>query len=255
MSTLGEPRRKSHAKRTAESQAAFLIRHLRPGMKLLDLGSGPGSVTVGLAALVAPGETTGFDLHPGVPEGTAEGAVTLVTGDAHELPFEDGTFDAIFSSAMLQHVPDPLSVLREARRVAKPGAVIGLVDADWDGQLLWPTNSLLERSSEVMSELRAGTSPYVGKQLRSLLVRAGFVRCESYARVVHHGTPEEVAGVGTFTASLLARQEEKILSGGLATGDELTAMIQAWKDWSEEPGGFLARFWVEAVGWASEADS
>ena len=254
MTAQGDPRRKNYAKRTAESQAAFFIRHLRPGMSLLDLGCGPGSITVGLAERVAPGATTGFDLDPGLPDGADEEAITLVSGDAHELPFEDGTFDAIFSSAMLQHLPDPLAVLREARRVAKPGAVIGLVDADWDGQLLWPTNSSLERSIEIMTELRAGTSPYVGKQLRSLLVEAGFENCEGSARVVHEGTPEGVAGFGTNMAGWLAGEQDKAVAQGLASADELASMIQAWNDWSTEPGGFLARFWCEAVGWVSRPD-
>ena len=49
-----------HAERTADSHAAFLLPHLRPGMALLDLGCGPGSITVGLAAAVAPGPTTGM---------------------------------------------------------------------------------------------------------------------------------------------------------------------------------------------------
>ncbi len=169
------------------------------------------------------------------------------------LPFEDGTFDAVFSSAMLQHLPDPLAVMREVRRVARPGAVVGFVDADWDGQLLYPTNPLLEASFEVMRRLRAGTSPFVGKQLRSLLVEAGFVDCESYARVVHHGTPEEVAGVGTFTASLMSGQRDKIVELNIATGAEVDEMDQAWQKWSEEPGGFLARFWIEAVGWVPES--
>jgi cyclopropane fatty-acyl-phospholipid synthase-like methyltransferase len=49
-------RRPFHAERTAQSHAAFLLPHLRPGMDLLDLGCGPGSITLGLAAAVAPGK-------------------------------------------------------------------------------------------------------------------------------------------------------------------------------------------------------
>jgi len=252
VTTTGDPR-VNYAKRTADTQAAFFTRHLRPGISLLDLGCGPGSITVGLAERVHPGSTTGFDLNPGLPEG-ADADITLVEGDVTKgLPFEDGTFDAVFSSAMLQHLPDPLAVLHEVRRVVRPGAVVGLVDADWDGQLLYPTNPLLEASFEVLRRLRAGTSPNVGKQLRSLLVEAGFVDCESYARVVHHGTPDEVAGVGTFTASLMSGQREQIVELNIATGAEVDEMERAWKVWSEEPGAFLARFWIEAVGWAPEA--
>ena len=243
--------RQNYAKRSAESQAAFFLPHLRSGMELLDLGCGPGSITIGLAERVAPGRTVGFDQVPGLP---AESPTTaLVTGDAYDLPFPDGSFDAIFSSALLQHLGDPLAVLVEARRVARPGAVIGLVDADWDGQLLYPNNPVLDRSIELMILLRQGTSPYVGKQLRSLLVDAGFVRCEGYARVMHYGTPDEVTGVGALTAGLFGRPAtiDAATSQGWATAAELEEMAAAWREWSEMPGAFLARFWCEAIGWAS----
>lgn len=240
-------RRPNHAGRTAESHAAFLLPHLRPGMALLDLGCGPGSITVGLAAAVAPGETTGIDLDTEPIDG-----VIVVTGDVMNLPFPDDSFDAIYASALLQHLPDPLAALREARRVARPGAVIGVVDADWDGELLYPTNDVIRRSMDIARKLREGTSPFVGKQLRHLLTEAGFCRTEGYARVTHHGTADEVYGVGSFTASLFRYPAavNRAVAEGWATAEELEEMSLAWTAWGEQPGAFLARFWCEAIGWA-----
>ena len=50
--------------RNAGSQAAFLLPHLRTGTRVLDVGCGPRSITVGLAEAVAPGEVVGLDIEP-----------------------------------------------------------------------------------------------------------------------------------------------------------------------------------------------
>jgi hypothetical protein len=52
------------SRRTAKNNAGFFVHHLRPGMRLLDCGCGPATITVGLAESVAPGETVGIDLAP-----------------------------------------------------------------------------------------------------------------------------------------------------------------------------------------------
>jgi cyclopropane fatty-acyl-phospholipid synthase-like methyltransferase len=51
------------ALRTAAKEGAFFLAHLRPGMRVLDVGCGPGSITLGLAEAVGPGEAVGIDLQ------------------------------------------------------------------------------------------------------------------------------------------------------------------------------------------------
>jgi SAM-dependent methyltransferase len=241
-----------YVQRTAQTQAAFLLPHLRSGMALLDIGCGPCTITTGLAAAVAPGLATALDKAEALPE-AIEG-VTLVAGDARALPFPDASFDAIFASAMLQHVPEPLEVLREARRVARTGAVIGVVDSDWDGELMYPTNELLRRAHEVatLSREAAGTSPRVGRQLRALLTQAGFSRCVGFARVGCDADPDNVRRVAEFAASGYSSPTtiDRIVSSGWATADEMSQFAQAWRDWGAQPGAYLARLWCEAIGWA-----
>ncbi len=105
--------------REAARQAAFLLPHLRSGMALLDCGCGPGTITLGLAEAVAPGEVVGIDLEPGMVE-LAKGFAKergianarFEVADIGELPFPDDSFDAVFSCAVLEHLADPLQALK-----------------------------------------------------------------------------------------------------------------------------------------------
>src|SRR5688572_17021804 len=97
------------ARRTATVNAAFLLPHLAPGMSLLDAGCGAGSITLGLAEAVAPGEVVGIDVSAeGIDAARSLATARDITNacfevaDACALPFEDGSFDAVFSHALLQ---------------------------------------------------------------------------------------------------------------------------------------------------------
>src|SRR5215468_12319394 len=103
-----------HAQRTADEAAAFLLPHLRAGMKLLDVGCGPGSITRGLAERLAPGQVVGLDLSAETLAGARRDAMVRgVTnlqyqeGSVYDLPFPEASFDVVFTHQVLQHLREP----------------------------------------------------------------------------------------------------------------------------------------------------
>jgi ubiquinone/menaquinone biosynthesis C-methylase UbiE len=103
------------ANRTVARQAAFFLPHLRPGMSLLDCGCGPGTITIGLAQAVAPGQVVGIDIEPSLLERASalgrEQEVSNVhfqVANVFELSFSAGSFDAVFAHTLLSHLNQPL---------------------------------------------------------------------------------------------------------------------------------------------------
>ncbi len=247
---LADLHRPAHARRRADRWAGFLLPHLRPGMRLLDVGCGPGSITRGLADAVAPGPTVGIDPDPARVEG---GPLTVVTARGEHLPFADASFDAVFACAVMQHVADPEVILGEVRRVARPGAVVGIADADWDGFLVHPPDPLLHRGQDVLREIRSTGDPGVGKRLRHLMATTGFERVVATARTNADGGAGTVAAGAFRAASFEAPTAVAIATSiGASTAAEMAAIAEAWRTWGTSPGAFFAGFWIEALGWVPD---
>src|SRR4029450_4536923 len=139
--------------RNARVDAAFVCPYLQTGMHLLDCGCGPGTITVGLAEIVAPGRVVGVDFERGQIEKAralaAERNLTtidLAVADLFALPFPSHTFDAIFAHAVLQNVGDPMRALKEMHRVLKPGGIIGVRNVDQGSNIYSPTDPLLDQA-------------------------------------------------------------------------------------------------------------
>ena len=119
----------SENERTLEQSIPELIDYLRPGCRVLDVGCGSGTITLGVAEAVKPGVVIGVDpVEYAVKCAESFAAkrrvenVTFQTGDSYHLPFEDASFDVVYSNTVLHYFTDPLRSLREQMRVLKPGA-------------------------------------------------------------------------------------------------------------------------------------
>jgi ubiquinone/menaquinone biosynthesis C-methylase UbiE len=252
------------ARRTGEV-AAFLAPHLRAGMRLIDCGCGPGSITADLAHAVAPGEAIGIDLREdALARGRTlarERGITNVAfraASVYQLPYADGSFDAAFACAVLQHLATPLAALEEMRRVLKPGGVIGIVDGSSTITFRYPTNPLLERWDKLRAlerEYNAGR-PSDSLQLRALLREAGFARTRASGTMATEAGPpagslEETRRVAQNHLIRLHGVLGKLaVTRGWATRQELEQMAEALVAWGEAPDAFYGRPVFTAIGWA-----
>jgi|SRR2546426_1959318 len=245
--------------RRATHEAAFFVPHLRPGMRLLDCGCGPGSLTVDLAEIVAPGQAVGIDLEPrqfeyGRAQARRRGVsnISFQQGNVASLEFENGTFDAVFVHALLYHLSDPREALREVYRVLKPGGVVGLRDADRGGDICTPTNDRIEFGWSLIERVLRyhGADLYFGRTQRALLRDTGFLRTQGSASYDCFGTPEATRGFAAFWVHFFDRlHADLIVRNGWATRAAIKDICSAFADWGRSPDAFFARARCEAVAW------
>ena len=155
----------AHALRTARDCAAYLLPELQPGDSVLDVGCGPGSITADFAALAAPGPVVGLDSSEDVlvqaralAAGRGLANASFVAGNVYDLDFPDETFDIVHAHQVLQHLMDPVAALREMRRVAKPGGLVAVRDADFSGMIWHPPTPELARWMQIYQEIARGNS-------------------------------------------------------------------------------------------------
>jgi len=252
-----------YARRTGQT-AAFLVPHLRAGMRLLDCGCGPGSITVDLAQAVAPGDTIGIDLREDALAQARALArerrianVTFQAASIYQLPFPERSFDAAFVCAVLQHLAAPLAALQEIRRVLKPGGVIGVADGSSTLNFRYPTNPLLEKWDWLRAREREHNTgrPSEMLRLRALLREAGFARTRASGTLTTEAGPpagslEETRRVAqNHLIRLRGIVGELALAQGWTTKQELEQIADALIAWGEAPDAFYARPAFTAVGW------
>jgi len=244
--------------RTASDWASFLLPYLRPGMRLLDGGCGPGAITLGLAEVLAPGEVVGVDLQPQVVAQArtlaAERGVTNVhfeVADLSHLPFPVASVDAVFCNAVLQYLQEPVAAVREFRRVLRPGGVAGIAAMDSGSVIHGPATPLLEELQALSRRalVHHGGNPFIGRDLRRLLVEAGFDRASATATLEHFGTSDETRRYVAALRAFFTGSSRTAVEQGWADETTVAAILAELQAWGERPDAFAARSRCEAIGW------
>lgn len=243
---------KDHARRTATDSARYLIPHIKPTDVILDVGCGPGTITADLAALTTQGKVIGCDAVEGVLQQASQYAasrgltnVAFQKADANALPFDDNTFDIVHCHQVLQHVKNPVAVLKEMRRVTKSGGVVAAREADYKTFAWYPERPEIARWMELYQKVaRAnGGEPNSGRYCHVWAKAAGFepdainttwdVWRYAGVRAQQFGT--SWAGRILQPGFLATAEREKF-----ATEDEIKNISEAWKEWGGHEQAFIA---------------
>ena len=227
--------------RNLDTHGGFVLPLLEPGMEVLDAGCGPGSITLDLAQAVLPGRVIGIDRETAqtqrgarIAEGCQITNVHFQTASVYELPFENTSFDLVFSHALFEHLADPAAALAEFRRVLRPGGMVALCSPDWNAFDITPYPDAVGKAIHAYRHLQAqnGGSTAAGARLAEWLESNGFAFVSEGVRFEEYESPRMIA-------EYLALQ--------LAAADQ-SEHAEALYDWARHPDACFRQCWRHAVG-------
>ena len=242
------------AKRRLVDEAQFLAPLLRKGLRVLDVGCGPGSMTRDIAERVTPGWVIGVDTNEDRVAMARQIAresnlqnVRFHVADAAALPLSASAVDIVFANGLVEHLQDPAVVVEEFYRVLRKGGRVALRSPDWGATILEPTSPTLRASIDLRNRWQRHHhgDPEAGRKLKGLLRRAGFTDITVRAEAMH----EEPSTFRDYMHRMLGDPELAALSTrhGWSSSTDTADMISAWSAWATHPDAFASSFWCHAI--------
>jgi ubiquinone/menaquinone biosynthesis C-methylase UbiE len=162
---------------------------LRAGLKVLDVGSGPGHTTMAIAQRVLPGgHVTGVDINAEFIEraGNRAKAAGLQASidyrrcDFPPLPFADATFDRVWCKNVLEYVDDAAATVEEMARVTAPGGIAVAVDSDWEMMAVELGEQARALTDRILTAAKSVAlhEPRIGRRLFHHCLAAGLQQVE-----------------------------------------------------------------------------
>lgn len=201
------------------------------GDEILELGSGLGIVANLMADKNPAGKVTGIEYAAEQIAGCEQSKANLefVQGDAHQLPFENDTFDVVYGRYVLEHLQDPPTALREVYRVLKTGGKAYFQENTISTMRIHPQCPTFDMVWDRFIQLQAqlGGDAEIGVKLYQYMKRAGFATpIPSFAEELHY--PEK----GThqlWIDNIIGNVEsgrEQLVAMGLATSAQVDLAVR-----------------------------
>ena len=234
---------RSHRWRTAENSAGYLLPRLDEGAQILDMGCGPGTITIDLARRAGRGTVVGLDRSEAVigeARASAQQAgvanVEFSVGDVYALDHEADTFDVVHAHQVLQHLSDPVAALREMGRVCRPEGLIAVRDSDYSAFTWWPAVPELDDWLDLYRNVARGNDaePDAGRRLKSWALAADLEVVASTASVWCFSSPADVEWWGRVWAERIVDSDmaDQAIDRDLVTREDLHRLAQGWRRWA-----------------------
>ena len=242
----------------AEPYCAYLLPFLKPGLRVLDFGCGPGSISVGLAKAIEPGELHGVDMEQSQVDLAREAArangcsnAIFHVADVTALPFEDSFFDVAHCHNVLLHIPDTDAVLSEVKRVLKPGGLIACREVILEASFSHPDFGLLRKLWDMYRDLLAADDghPEIGKDLKGCLPKSGFTNVRASLSFSIFDKPEEISVFYDLaTKGFLSRDiTDAAIKYGAWTKELSQDVLDGFQLWKAHPGAIAGLAYGEAL--------
>lgn len=225
------------AKRLADTHAYFVLPFLEAGMRILDCGCGPGTISRGFLEQYEGITVIGVDrsaeqieeaagMHQGVK------GIQFQQASVYELPFADASFDLVFSHALFEHIAEPETALREMHRVLKPEGKVALCSPDFGAFVISPDKPAIRNAFEFYRKKQEsnGGETLAGRRLHGWLGNAGFTPIDARGRCENYDDP-------VMIGEYLAEQLDEVAPDHAA----------AFRNWMKEPAALFAQMWISVV--------
>jgi ubiquinone/menaquinone biosynthesis C-methylase UbiE len=221
--------------------------------QVLELGSGLGILAEMFSQKLSTGRITGIEIsREQIAKCPPENVkLAFICGDAQDLPFDNNFFDIAYCRYLLEHVPDPLRVLMETKRVLKPGGKLFIQENAILLLKLYPECTVFDQVWNAFARYQShiGGDAMIGLKLYGLLKKSGFSQpVLSMAPELHY--PESgthVPWIDNLIGNIRGAKDQ-LIRGNYISEKQYTEALDELAEFKRNENASSYFYWNRAVG-------